>query len=57
MRYDKNLDVFIERFDWYKKDNSGCFYIPTEKAPPEAVEAMKRVNERKKWEREQGVYF
>lgn len=57
MRYDENLDIFIEHFDWYiKDDKTGCFYIPTSKAPKEAVEAMERVNKRKEWEIKQGIY-
>ncbi len=56
MRYDKNLDIFIEHFDWYTKDETGRLYIPTSKAPKEAVEAMERVNKRKEWEIKQGIY-
>lgn len=43
MRRDRNLEVFIMHTDWYTFDvNIG--YVPTEKAPPEAVEAMKKYN-------------
>lgn len=57
MRYDKNLDVFITHFDWYTKDETGRRYIPTDKAPKEAIEAMNKVNERKDWEEKQGGYY
>lgn len=55
MRYDKNVNTFIEHFDWYTKDETDRFYIPTAKAPKEAVEAMKKVNEHKKWEENKGI--
>lgn len=49
MRADKDLRIFLGNSDWYKlKKNIG--YIPTDKAPKEAVEAMKRYNERVKQE-------
>ena len=35
---------FIHHLDWYIVVE-GVGYVPTEKAPPEAVEAMKRMNE------------
>ena len=34
----------LEHPDWYTYEN-GKGYIPTEKAPPEAVEAINRLNE------------
>lgn len=37
---------FIHNLDWYTVVE-GIGYVPTEKAPPEAVEAMKRMNELK----------
>lgn len=40
-----NFDMwFLGHFDWYTNE-PGKGYIPTEKAPPEAVEATKRLNE------------
>lgn len=47
MRTGKDMNIFITHFDWYK-EVPGVGYEPTEKAPEEAVEAMKRVNERSK---------
>ena len=35
---------FIGHLDWYTLDEEEG-YVPTELAPPEAVEAMKRLNE------------
>lgn len=43
MRIDRNLIVFIAHSDWYTFVK-GIGYVPTEKAPKEAVEAMKRYN-------------
>lgn len=40
----KELDVFIDHYDWYKLDKDGIYFIPTEKAPPEAVKAMEYCN-------------
>ena len=43
MRSDKNLKIFLGHRDWYEfKRGEG--YVPTDKAPPEAVEAMKAFN-------------
>lgn len=43
MRIDRDLLIFGKHTDWYKIDpNVG--YVPTPKAPKEAVEAMKRYN-------------
>lgn len=50
MRYDKDYAFFALHFDWYYVDENG--YQPTEKAPQEAVEAMKRFNKRM---REEGI--
>lgn len=43
MRYDKNYAYFAAHIDWYTFEK-GVGYIPTDKAPKEAVEAMKRYN-------------
>lgn len=43
MRFDRNLALFIGHFDWYTFE-LGTGYVPTEKAPPEASEAMKLYN-------------
>lgn len=43
MRVLKDL-WFIKHRDWFTLDEEQG-YVPTEKAPPEAVEAMKRLNE------------
>lgn len=45
MRYDKDYFFFAPHSEWYTVEK-GKGYVPTDKAPPEAVEAMKRVNER-----------
>lgn len=44
MRYDKNYAYFARHYDWYTF-KKGIGYIPTDKAPTEAVEAMKKFNE------------
>ena len=43
MRYDKNYAYFRPHFDWYTFVK-GVGYVPTDKAPKEAVEAMKEYN-------------
>lgn len=43
MRIDPNFMIFGENEDWYTFE-VGKGYIPTEKAPIEAIEAMKRYN-------------
>jgi hypothetical protein len=43
MRYDKNYAYFAPHFDWYKFD-AEVGYVPTEKAPEEAVIAMDKYN-------------
>ena len=43
MRYDKNYAVFIDHSDWYTVVK-GVGYVPTDKAPPEAVVAMEKFN-------------
>lgn len=43
MRYDENLAVFLGQAAWYSF-KIGVGYVPTDKAPPEAVEAMERYN-------------
>lgn len=56
MRKDRDLIFFLTHHDWYVRDESGQYFIPTEKAPPEAAEAMKRVNERTKWDIENDAH-
>lgn len=56
MRRNKDFEMFIEHFDWYTEDENHHF-IPTDKAPPEAVEAMERYNKRKDWEKKQGAHY
>ena len=43
MTYVKEMWV-LGHFDWYTHEK-GVGYQPTEKAPPEAVEALKKLNE------------
>ena len=43
MKYDKNFAYFVDHFDWYTV-KKGVGYVPTEKAPPEAVKAMREYN-------------
>lgn len=51
MRADKDLMIFLGKLDWYTFEKYKG-YIPTEKAPEEAKEAMERVNIRLKREYE-----
>lgn len=48
MRIIKCLEVFGGHFDWFTVDPKKG-YIPTDKAPKEAVEAMKEYNEEYFW--------
>ncbi len=43
MRIDENLMVFLPHPDWYVH-KTGIGYVPTDQAPIEAVEAMKKYN-------------
>ncbi len=43
MRYDKNYAFFAPHHDWYTIV-IGVGYVPTEKAPPEAVKAIEDFN-------------
>lgn len=43
MRYDTNLAVFLGHPDWYGFE-VGVGYVPTDKAPPEAVKAIEEYN-------------
>ena len=43
MRRDRNLEIFLGHPEWYTFDDEKG-YVPTEKAPPEAVEAMEKYN-------------
>lgn len=55
MRIMKELDIFAKHFDWYTKDTEG-YYVPTEKAPPEAIAAMKKCNDIAKRDKERHVH-
>ncbi len=44
MTIDPNFIIFAGHTDWYTFE-IGVGYVPTEKAPPEAVEAMKSFNQ------------
>ena len=46
MRRVKKLLVFADHDDWWEYSKDGKYFVPTEKAPKEAVEAMKIVNKR-----------
>ena len=50
MRYDKDYVIFAGHFDWFKVV-SGVGYVPTEKAPKEAREAMERYNKNNLYKR------
>lgn len=43
MRYDENFAFFSSHSEWYEFV-AGKGYIPTDKAPPKAVEAIKKYN-------------
>lgn len=43
MRIDPNHSFFATHTDWYYYED-GVGYVPTEKAPPEGVKAMKEYN-------------
>ena len=49
MKHIPELDVFAGHTDWWDYDENR-YFVPTEKAPPEAVEAMRIVNEMTKRE-------
>jgi hypothetical protein len=49
MRCDKNFMYFSKHSDWYTFE-MGVGYVPTEKAPAKAVEAIKAYNEFKRWQ-------
>lgn len=46
MRKVKEMLVFIDHFDWWDYSEDGKFFVPTEKAPPEAIKAIEIVNDR-----------
>lgn len=45
MRYIPELLVFAKHTDWWTRTPDRKYFVPTEKAPSEAVEAIKKVNE------------
>lgn len=47
MRFDRDYAIFASHFDWYKFI-PGTGFVPTEKAPDYAIEAMRRWNEKQK---------
>lgn len=49
MRADKDYNLFSKNPDWFTH-KKGIGYIPTDIAPKEVVEAIKRYNERVKQE-------
>lgn len=46
MRRIPELMVFVGHSDWWDYSKDRKYFVPTEKAPPEAVEAIKKVNEK-----------
>ncbi len=46
MRYIPELSVFIRHHEWWTRTPDRKFFVPTDKAPKEAVEAIEKVNER-----------
>lgn len=46
MRFIPELLVFIRHPEWWTRTPDRKFFIPTDKAPKEAIEAMKKFNER-----------
>lgn len=57
MRRNKDFEMFASHLEWWEKDWDTGLFIPTDKAPKEIVEAIERVNERIKWEQEQGADY
>lgn len=55
MRIVRELSVFIRHTDWYTKDEND-YFVPTEKAPPEAVKAMEHCNELARRDEERHVH-
>lgn len=43
MRIDRNLRIFLGHSEWYTFEK-GIGYVPKDKAPEEAVKAMKEYN-------------
>lgn len=43
MRIDSYYRIFSKDFSWFT-EKEGVGYVPTEKAPPEAVKAMEEYN-------------
>ncbi len=46
MRYIPELLVFMNHPEWWTHDKDRKYIIPTKEAPPEAVEAIRIVNEK-----------
>ena len=46
MRYIPELHIFVRHPEWWTRTPDRKFFIPTDKAPKEAVEAMEKFNER-----------
>lgn len=56
MRNDKDLFYLLDHHEYYTKDEENYYFIPTENAPQEAVEAIKRVNKRLKWDKDNDAH-
>ena len=56
MTKDKDLIYLLRHREYYTKDKDDYYFIPNEDAPPEAVEAMKKVNSRLKWDRDNDAH-
>lgn len=55
MRIIKELNIIAGHYDWYTKDEN-YYYVPTDKAPPEAVKAMEKLNELARRDEEMHVH-
>ena len=56
MRKDMDLIYLLKHREYYTRDKDGYYFIPNEDAPPEAVEAMKKVNKRLKWDKDNDAH-
>ena len=56
MRKDMDLFYLLDHPEYYTKDKDDYYFIPNEDAPPEAVEAMKKVNKRLKWDKDNDAH-
>ena len=51
-----DLIYLLKHREYYTRDKDGYYFIPNEDAPPEAVEAMKKVNKRLKWDKDNDAH-